>query len=217
MKKQLLFPLFVALLFLSFNVGAQTNNDAIKEVLTNKGMSITWLGADFSHAVILDMSDCSAADFISKIAPAINELVLIEPNKFDFAKFLQKKSCTTDIVAVTKSNAATNLDDMVDKDTGPVDLKQSTIKEIVGKYDLSGKEGVGVVLIYESLSKRLLKSTMYLTYVKMPEGEIILSRQVEGKAGGFGLRNYWAATIYSFLKYYDRYYLPEWKANYKIK
>jgi hypothetical protein len=34
----------------------------------------------------------------------------------------------------------------------------------------------------------------------MPDGKVILSEKVAGRPQGFGLRNYWAYSIYDILK-----------------
>jgi len=215
MKQNLILAVAFTMVLFSTPIAAQ-NNDAIKAVLTNNDMAITWLGADFSHATIEDFCGCEPAQFAQQIIPSINEVVVKEASKYDFAKFLQKSDFISDITSVTKSNESIDPNAMVRTEATHKTLDKATIAKIVASYDLTGKKGVGVVLIYESLSKRNLKAIMYLTYVQMPEGKIILSKQVEGKPGGFGVRNYWAATIYSFLKEYKGEYLRSWKSEYGI-
>lgn len=206
----------VVMLVAAQSFGQQVNND-IKDVLTNRSLMVTWLGADFSHVIIEDMPDCSPQEFATSYVPQINTVVVNEPNKYDFAKFLNKAGFTNSIGAVSKSNAAINPSNMVPKDGQPGQLNETIIAEIVSGYDLKDKEGVGVVLVYESLSKSKLLATMFLTYVKMPEGKVILTKRVTGKPKGFGLRNYWAYTVYDFLKDYDKTYEKPWKAEYGLK
>lgn len=209
---------FLAVLFtvLSVPVLAQTENkELIKDVLTKSDMRIVWLGADFSHVKILDSLGCTPERFATEIIPAINNIVIMEPSKYDFGKFLQKITFFSDTEAVTKSNKSINPEEMVKNTQEKLDVNK--INNIVGSYNLKEKEGIGVVLIYEALSKKNLYSSMYFTYVKMPEGKVILTKYVSARPGGFGLRNFWAATIYDFLKDYNKVYLKSLKAEYGIK
>lgn len=214
MKRNFLF-LAVLIPAISLQLSAQTSNEAVKDALTNTSLNVTWLGADFSHCKIKGNLDCPPEQFVSQIIPAINSVILAEPAKYDFAKFLNKASFTTDIQAVTKSNSAINTE-MMTQDV-QTKLDEATINKIVSGYDLKGKEGIGAVLIYESISKESLNASMYFTYVKMPEGKVILSKPVGAKPAGFGLRNFWASTVYSFLKDYNKAYLKAWKTDYGIK
>ena len=92
MKQNLILAVAFAAVLFSAPVAAQAqNNEAIADVLTNKDMTITWLGVDFSHAIIEDYLDCEPAKFATEIVPAINNLVVQESPKYDFAKFLLKK------------------------------------------------------------------------------------------------------------------------------
>lgn len=216
MKKNFFLVVAIAAFVLNIHVAAQSSNkDLIREVLSNKNNSVTWLGADFSHVKIVGNLDCTAARFATEIVPAINDVVVMEPKKYDFAKYLNKAAFFADNSAVSKSNAAIKPDDMLQDTT--VELKESDISNIVEKYDLKSKEGIGVVFIYESVSKTHLQAVIYLTYLKMPEGKLIFSKKVTAKPGGFGLRNYWAATIFNVLRDYREVYHDQWKSEYAVK
>ncbi len=215
MMKRNLFFLAVLIPVFSLQLSAQTSNEFVKDALANPNIKITWLGADFSHCKIQDYLDCDPDRFAMMFVPAINNLTIAEPAKFDFAKYLKKSSFTSDLSAVTKSNETIQPDQMT-QDTQKK-LDDATINSIVSGYDLKDKEGIGAVIIYESLSKKNLYASMYFTYVKMPEGKVILSKHVAEKPIGFGLRNFWAATIFGFLKDYEKIYQKTWKAEYGIK
>ncbi len=209
--------IFLAVLIpaISLQLSAQTSDQDVKDALTNTSLKVTWLGADFSHCKIKGTFDCTPEQFVSQFIPAINNVILAEPTKYDFAKFLNKASFTTDIQSVTKANSAIDPGMMTQDEKTKLD--EATINKIVSGYDLKGKEGIGAVLIYESISKQDLYATMYFAYVKMPEGKVILSKPVGAKPAGFGLRNFWASTVYSFLKDYNKAYLKAWKTDYGIK
>ena len=61
-------------------------------------------------------------------------------------------------------------------------------------------EGVGVVLVAKLLNKPMSKATYELITFDISTREILSKREVSGKAGGFGLRNYWAGSVYNIIK-----------------
>jgi len=90
-------------------------------------------------------------------------------------------------------------------------LKPEDIKKHVKSYDLSGKKGIGLVFVMEGMSKTNKEATMYVTLVDMASKKVLLSEQMTGKAQGFGLRNYWAYTVYKVLNAIDKGKYSDWK------
>ena len=67
-------------------------------------------------------------------------------------------------------------------------------------YDLKDKTGIGLVFIAEYLDKPGTTAVYDLVYFSMPGGNVILWEREFGTPKGFGMRNYWASTIYEILK-----------------
>jgi len=82
---------------------------------------------------------------------------------------------------------------------------------MVKGYNISGKKGVGVVFIMESMSKTAERSSMYITFINMSNGKVIHTERLEEKVGGFGLRNYYAKSIYEALKDIEKTKYKDWK------
>jgi len=194
--KTTLHIIFVAILaFSPIVVNAQT----AKEVLTSD-IQITWFGLDFSHSkgVILG---ASALEMKDNYIPAINELFLLEPQKFNISNAFNKSKVITDFQDVTHANSTLNTDEFeVSSKDQITPLTKENIIEAIKQYNITDKKGVGLVFIVESLDKPNTQATLHLTFFSMPDGNIILTEKVFGKASGFGIRNYWANTLYSILK-----------------
>jgi hypothetical protein len=189
---------FLSLAFITMAVsGAIAQTPA--EVLAH-GSEVTFLGIDFSGSkgVVLE---ASAEEMRDDIFPAINTLMLVEEQKYNIKKALLKSEVTNDPRETDRMNATldvANFSVYSLKEITP--LTPDVIAKMVKQYNLKGKKGIGLVFIAESLDKIHTLGTYYLVYFSMPEGKVILSKKFTGTARGFGLRNYWAHTIYNILQ-----------------
>jgi hypothetical protein len=79
-------------------------------------------------------------------------------------------------------------------------ITEAGILEIISSLSTENNGAAGLVFIAETLSKTNQSGTFHVVFFDEATKQIIYSRKVTGKAGGFGVRNYWAASIYSILK-----------------
>ncbi|NVO18781.1 MAG: hypothetical protein HXX13_03725 [Bacteroidetes bacterium] len=174
---------------------AQTVSDALK-----RGSAVTFFGIDFTKAkgVLIGASSTEMRD---KYFLAINTLMVVEQQKYDIGKALYKSDVKVELRTVDELNQKIDTSYFKAYSSSEiVPLDKNTIQSIVRQYNLKDKTGIGLVFIAESLDKPGKLGTYYLVYFSMPEGNLILSEKVYGKPGGFGIRNFWAASIYSILK-----------------
>jgi hypothetical protein len=176
--------------------------------------AVTFFGVDYSKCKGV-MLGATAIEMRDKYFPAINSLLLVEEDKFSIKKALVKSDVTNTLTDVSRLNATLdvgNFDVYSSKEVTPMD--PNVISAMVQQYNLQDKKGIGLVFIAESLDKTKAVGTYYLVYFSMPDGKVILSERVSGLSKGFGLRNYWANTIYSILesdlqKKLEKKYLPQ--------
>ena len=71
------------------------------------------------------------------------------------------------------------------------------------------------MIVVESFDKLNLQGSMYFTFFDLSTREIILSEKMDGKPGGFGLRNFWAGAIYSNLKSIQKKEFEMWRRKYQ--
>ena len=188
-----------------------TNAQTIQDVFKAE-TNLTWLGIDFSGVKILGHTDIEVEDFTNRQFAGINELVLNEPKKFDLPKAFHKATVTTDISIVRAKNKGLDPDKIKSaNDADRTRFTNATIEKMVKGYDFGGKKGVGVVIIMESMSKTAERSSMYITFINMSNGKVIHTERIEEKVGGFGLRNYYAKSIYEMLKDIEKSKYKDWK------
>lgn len=174
---------------------AQTPADVLKH-----GTSVTFFGVDFSRCkgVVLGVN---AEEMRDKYIPSINLLLVVEEDKYDVRKALKKSEVIIDLNDVNRCNQSLDLADFniySAKDIKP--FHKDTIAKMIQLYDLKDKTGTGLVFIAEVLDKPGITATYDLVYFSMPEGKIILYDRLTGTPKGFGMRNYWAYSIYDILK-----------------
>jgi|SRR5690554_6897781 len=212
MKKPLI--TFFILLF-SVVSNAQTASDLFK----SDGPQIIWLGVDYSNVKLIgDFSEFGTSgikntvEIRDKFFPSWNNLILAEPKKYDIAGMLNKSDVKNDIGMVMKLNNNADVENMEAYDNPEYTVED--IKKFIAAYDTQGKEGIGVALIAECLNKNATEAYYHFVAINMKTKELLVHDRLIGKPGGFGLRNYWAGSIYSIVKDVKKTRYKKWKKEY---
>ena len=61
-------------------------------------------------------------------------------------------------------------------------------------------EGIGLVFVAEQMNKINLIGSYYVSFFDLKNKGVLTTCCKIGKAGGFGMRNFWAATVYNMMK-----------------
>ncbi|MEO5889916.1 MAG: hypothetical protein ABIQ31_06655 [Ferruginibacter sp.] len=214
MKQMIKLTCFVAFLFLA-GVTQPVFAQTLKDVFTSSETPVFYLGVDFTQARLIDASE-NASDIRDRHFPAINDLIVNEPKKYDLAGALHKSNVDHDLASVAKRNAKINTEDI--KSTNSADynrLKEEDISKLVKGFDFGGKKGVGLLLIVDGMSKAKKGAGIWVTFIDMGTKKVLMTERMEGKTGmAFGFRNYWATPIREVLDDIEKKKYKEWKARY---
>jgi hypothetical protein len=171
----------------------------IEKALT-PGTSMVFYGVDFTRVRSIE-TNVSATQMKNKYFAAINTLLYTEKEKYNFAKFLKKSAVEYEQTSVNAVNGQYDTTLFYAKSITDIQpLTSENLSEMVKKYNLGDKEGIGAVFIAEVLDKPGEKGLFHFVYFSLPDGNVILSERFAGTPGGFGVRNYWAGAIYGILK-----------------
>lgn len=151
-------------------------------------------GIDYSYAKVF-AADESVEQFATAFE-SINMLIITEPEKYDFSRILGKR---VDVVLEPILKVVSSCD-YADLKTLNNSYEEPEYAEIVKNYELPQTEGIGFILIAKVLNKPMTKASYELITFDIATREILTEREVSGKAGGFGLRNYWAGSVYDIIK-----------------
>ncbi|MEO6730754.1 MAG: hypothetical protein ABIN01_06020 [Ferruginibacter sp.] len=202
--------------FLSFFNGTQQMNaQSLKDVFNSSETTIFYLGVDFTQARLIDAPE-NALDIRDRNYPAINDLIVNEPKKYDLAGAFHKSNIDHDLGMVAKRNAKINTEEIKSTNTSDYSrLKEEDINKLVKGFDYGGKKGIGLLFVVEGMSKAKKGATIWVTMIDMSAKKMLMTERVEGKTGmGFGFRNYWANPIRDVIEEIEKKKYKEWKAKY---
>ena len=199
------------LTILTFCIGklsAQTFQDFFKQE-TN----VTWLGVDFTDVKVMGHTDTEVEDLVERHFAGINDVILNEPKKYDLPKAFHKASVSSDLSFVKAKNKTIN--DTKIASTNDADMTRFTkasIEKMVKGYDFGSKKGIGVIFFMEGMSKAKEKAAMWVTIIDMSSKKVLYTERMEEKVGGFGLKNYYAKSVYEALDDIEDKY-KDWKKD----
>nr|WP_295930184.1 hypothetical protein [uncultured Dyadobacter sp.] len=210
MKKLLLIA------FVLFNAATvATADNTMADLFSGKG-KLVFLGLDFTQAKYIGkigFTDPMAIQ--NQHIVSWNNLIELEPKKFSLQKAFnlkddQYKSKVEDMVKLNKS---VNVEKNITDDESA--LTEDQVKKAAAKYTLSEKDGIGLVYVVESLNKTSEKLVVWVTFIDLATKKVLHTEKVEGKAGGFGFRNYWAGGVYKINQEIDKNLFKKWSKSFK--
>ncbi|MGZ3931675.1 MAG: hypothetical protein ACXVP0_10050, partial [Bacteroidia bacterium] len=147
-------------------------------------------------------------DMRNKWIPQWNGLMEKEQQNFDIRKAFKKDNVIYDFKSVNDLNSKVEPDKIMVPNPGQI--QKSDLDAMVKNYKLADKkDGVGLVFIVENFNKNAAEATIYVTFFDIATGKVLASQLCSGKAGGVGMRNYWAGAIKHMLK--EMPDLKKWK------
>jgi hypothetical protein len=187
-----------------------------KEIFTSSEIPVTYLGIDFTQAKLIGDAGADAIDIKNRYFSSINQVVINEPKKFELTKAFQKSNISSDLSFVEARNSKVDADKIKSSNTADDSrLNAGSIEKIVKEYNFSGKKGVGLLFIMESMNKTAENGSMYVTFIDMPARKVLFTERLTGKAGGFGFRNYWVKPVHEVLDKIEHSKYKEWKSKYQ--
>ncbi len=169
---------------------------------------LTWLGLDFTQVAFTGSADqyggageVTDDQIREKYIPAWNDFFVNDQKKYDVPKYLNRSDVSYALAVTEKANNKKGPKTYFSDDPGEFHhLDAGKVAKLVSAYDFIGKKGTGVLFFIEGMSKGKARVSAWVAFVDMGSRTVIQSAQVEGKTGGFGFRNYWAAGFLNVLK-----------------
>ena len=160
--------------------------------------SMTFYGIDFSKGRVYGAVD--EPEKLRKAFGDINMLFITEPEKYNVAKFVGKPMNDIRIDAVTNMNDTIPLDSIKTIVKGHT-ISDSTIAQTVKDLSIvSYNHGMGLVMIMETLDKPGELGTFIFVLFDIDSRNVLSHWSLSGTPAGFGVRNYWAHSVYEALE-----------------
>lgn len=191
MKAKIAFQTLALFFVLGLRSNAQDKEKAMNEP------SVTWYGIDYTLARFTSIAEDPEL-FVKQYFNAINRLVPDEPEKYDLGKYFDKEETAINLDQVTARNAA--IDPATLLISEPYEIGPEDVQALIGSYDTSGQSGMGLIFVAENLNKEAETGSYYVCFFDTGTKNIVDARRITGKAAGFGVRNYWAGSVYNVMK-----------------
>jgi hypothetical protein len=161
---------------------------------------IVWCGLDFSKAKCIGSEGFTDPDDVKdRFFSAWNNLIISESDKYNFKEAYQKSKQIDDLSVANRRNELPDADELVINE--PYSFESGTLEEIIADYDLEeANEGLGLVYVVEALNKTNEEGVMYVVFFDIASKEILWESKYSSPPRGFGLRNFWAGSVYKTLK-----------------
>ncbi len=197
----------LVLLAIPFATNAQSASSVFN---TNE---VTWFGVDFSNSKFIGPEGFSNPfEIVDRFFDSWNNLIVSEQKKYDIKKHFRKRYVEYDLSIVKERNSSVDPDDLVLESYESHELSMEDIRQIISEYN-SNRSGLGLVFIVETFNKPRDLGTMYVTFFDIKSGKVLFAEKLSGKAGGIGLRNYWASSIHKVFIESGKQY-GKWKKYY---
>jgi hypothetical protein len=170
--------------------------------LKNKDVGVVNIGIDFSKTSFIGQSGfTNPQDVYSKYLNGWNSKLIRESDVFDFQSAFKITRYKFDIEPMSEYNSKHVDPATMVKEYIPNKLTKEDLSKMVKAYtDVDDEFPVAMVWIPEYYSKKEEKALVHLVFFEVASREIILTKEMTGKAGGFGLQNFWLTPYKQFVK-----------------
>jgi len=185
-----------------------------KDVFGNSETQVLYLGIDFTKAKIIG-EHVNEFDIRGKYYPGVNDVIIAEPKKYELKSAFHKSFIDHDLGEVNVRNSKINAEDIISTNTADFHrLQNSDIESLVRGFDFGDKKGVGLLFVAEAFSKVEKSTAVWVTLVDMRSKKVLMTERMQGKAGGFGLRNTIAASIKNIIEEIEKTKYQQWKEKF---
>lgn len=205
------------LLLLAIGMSTSLTAQTLKDIV-NPEVPITWLGLDFTLVKVVADQDEWVNGKPQDMFKRWNELMINEQQKYNIAEALQRTEVKFALDVTMDHNAALPADNIfVQQSLSEDQVTKEDVVAVVKSYDFKGNTGIGFMFVAQSLDRPKEKGVWRIVFINMETKEIIHSMQMAAPSSGFGLRNYWASTVYGIIKRIRNDEFKQWKKSVKTK
>lgn len=154
---------------------------------------IVFYGLDFTKAKFA-LPDAKPDDIKNNLFKQWNDNVFSDNGRFNKESAFKKLTVYGEPSVVEKRNATANASSLAEKYEKP--LTKGEIQSAISEY--SGgtrKEGLGVVFLIESFSKKDKKGIADVVFFDIATRKVLFYKQMTGEPRGGGLNNFWMGSI----------------------
>ncbi len=206
----------IKLVLLFLLLSATLHAQSVRDVFSSP--SLIWYGIDFSKAKFVGPQETWGEHQKIKETyfPAWNNFVMSEPEKYNLKKTFRKDMVTIDLKAVKEQNDKVATDNLIVTYGDVPMLPEASIVNHVANYIDPAQKSLGLVFVVESFNKIKQIGLFHVIFFDVATGNVLMIKTMEGDAGGFGLKNYWAKSFFNVLLQCEKSW-GKWKKEAGVK
>ncbi|MBL4624441.1 MAG: hypothetical protein JKY42_04810 [Flavobacteriales bacterium] len=171
-----------------------------EELFTEREM--VYYGVDFKNVRMIGTHSFNDSQYIVEHNfESINSQIVKEYTKFNWKQAFKKATLIIDLEMVEYPNRNVDPFTIVTDEIYTISIEQ--VQQIVSEYNPNQQEGIGYIIIMETLNKTNELGSMYFTFFDIKTKKVLLTEKKIGIASGFGTRNYWMKPIYEGLRQWN--------------
>lgn len=174
---------------------------------------LIWFGIDYTKVKCVEDEEggfTNPNDIVNRMFFSWNALFKSEPDRYDLEETFDKNSVKFMTETVDEINSKASVANLVLAQGEEHSISDDQIAQMVKQYDAGSYTGIGLVFIAEELNKMREAGTYHVTFFDISSREVLFSKKMTGDAGGFGFRNYWAASYRNVLEDCEKNYKKRW-------
>lgn len=157
---------------------------------------VKFFGVDFSQVRTYDVKE--SLDKFKEAFEKINALFVTESKKYDVAKNFKKNVTATLVDQISELNN-TITSDILYGGSKDYQMSDEQVAQQIKSLPITETEGTGLIFIAELLNKKKDRGTYHIVFFDIASREILDTWRATGDAGGAGLRNFWARSVYEVI------------------
>ncbi len=183
---------FICLVFSTVNSSAQVSMKS----LTEGKVKLIFFGYDFTQARFIGSAGFTDAKGVRDYFMAEwNKLIFMEPKKYSLQIPLKLEPA----IYVSNTDMLMDLNKAIDMKGRIIDVEYSITEEqarkAIEQYKPETKDGMGCSFVIERFDKPEEKVVAWVVFFDLSNMQIVNIEKMEGKVGGIGLKNYYAAGL----------------------
>ena len=104
-----------------------------------------------------------------------------------------------------------------EKSADHIHLRKDGVEQIAAAYNYDGATGIGLMFNVESFNKINNEGSIWVTFVNMNSGEVLITERVTAAPRGVGIRNFWAGCVFEIMEQVKKREFEQWRRKYQQK
>ncbi|MDB4498047.1 hypothetical protein N9251_01760 [Gammaproteobacteria bacterium] len=158
--------------------------------------NVEFYGVDFSQCHVIGAKETEPQ--LKLAFNKINDLFIREASKYNVSKYIMRPIGSIRLEEVRKRNAS--MQSFLSYSKTIKMMPQEEFEAYIQSFTFKDEEGQALIILCDVLDKFEGVGLYHYVFVDKSDHKILFDVRVSGHSGGFGLRNYWARSLYNSLK-----------------